>query len=95
MLPEISYKRYYQQRRQDSSTNNVTVKEDDFLELTKSQNLVYIKCVSVARYDWKYLIVERNCKLAVSFGISFYIDFFYLFLFSFIFSFFISFFFTG
>jgi hypothetical protein len=40
---------YYQQKRQDFNTNDVSVKKDNSLELTKSQNSVFIKCVSVAR----------------------------------------------
>jgi hypothetical protein len=35
MLPGILYKKYYQQRCQDSSTNDVTVREDDSLELMR------------------------------------------------------------
>jgi hypothetical protein len=66
MLPRISYKGYYQQKCQDSSTKDVSVKEDESLELTRFQDSVFIKCVNVAGYDWEYLIVERNCELATS-----------------------------
>jgi hypothetical protein len=51
MLSEILYKKCYQQRCQDSSTKNVPVKENNFLKLTKTQNSVSIKCVSVAKYN--------------------------------------------
>jgi hypothetical protein len=68
---------YYQQRFQDSSTEDVTVKKDDFQKLTKFQDSVWLKCVIMAGYDWEYLIEERNCELAASFGV-----FTYRFLFS-------------
>jgi hypothetical protein len=72
-LSGISYREYYQQKRQDSSTKDVSVKEDDSLKLTRSQDYsAYIKCDRVAGYDWEYLIVERNCVLAVSFRIFIY-----------------------
>jgi hypothetical protein len=44
------------------------VKKDESLELTRFQDSVFIKCVSVAGYNWEYLIIERNCELAASFG---------------------------
>jgi hypothetical protein len=81
-LPEISYKGYYQQKYQVSSIKDASVKDDDSLELTRSQDSVLLKCVSVAEYDWKYLILERNYEFTVFLKIFLlYIDFFYLFIF--------------
>jgi hypothetical protein len=55
----------------------VTVKEDDSLQLTRSQDSVCLKVAPcVAKYDWEYLIEKRNCELAASIGVFFYIDFF-------------------
>jgi hypothetical protein len=68
-LPGRLYMEYYQQRHQDSNTKNVLVKEDNSLELTRSQNSVFLQSVIKAEYDWEYLIVEMNCELVVSFRI--------------------------
>jgi hypothetical protein len=63
----------------------MTVKEDNSLKLTRSQDSVWLTGVILAGYDWEYLIKERHCELAVSFEIFFYIEFFLFFvLFSFI-----------
>jgi hypothetical protein len=70
-------KKYYQQRRHDSSTEDVTVKEDDSQKLTRSQDSVCPKCVMMAGYNWECLIEEMNCELAASFGIL-HIEFFFL-----------------
>jgi hypothetical protein len=95
ILPGISYKECYQQKYQAFNIKDVLVKEDDFLELMRSQDSVFIKYVNVIIYNWKYLIIERNCELAASFGV-FYIDFFYFLFFIFgFFSFFFFFFFIG
>jgi hypothetical protein len=77
---------YYQQRRQDSNTKDVSVKEDDSLELTRSQDSVFFQGVIRAEYDWEYLIVETNCELVAFFEIFIY-RFFFLFLAVFLFSF--------
>jgi hypothetical protein len=60
---------YYQQRRQVSSTEDMTVKEDDSQKLTRSQDSVEFSCVILPGYDWEYLVEERICELAASFGI--------------------------
>jgi hypothetical protein len=60
---------YYQRRRQDSSTEDVTVKEDETWKLTRSQDSVCLKCVMMAEYDWEYLVEEWICELAASFGV--------------------------
>jgi hypothetical protein len=60
----------------------MTVKEDDSLELMRSQDLVQVKCVMPAGYDWEYLINKRNCELAASFGIFTYRIFFFVLIFS-------------
>jgi hypothetical protein len=74
---------YYQQRHQDFSTENVTVKEDNFQKLIRSQDSVWLKCVIMAEYNWKYLIEERNCELVASFGVFTYrLPFFFDFNFS-------------
>jgi hypothetical protein len=81
-----SYTKYCQQRQQDSSTEDVTVKEEDSWKLKRSQDSVCRKCVMLTGYDWEYSIEEMNCELAASFGFL-YIDFFcfvFLFIFSFI-----------
>jgi hypothetical protein len=84
---------YYQQRRQDSSTEDVTVKEDDFWKLKRSQDsdLAMSKYVIISGYDWKYLVEERICKLAASLGVFIYR--FIFFIFSFYFYFYIEFYF--
>jgi hypothetical protein len=62
-LPKIAYKKYYRQKHQDSSTIDVTVKENNSLKLTRSQDSVWLKvALYVAEYDWEYLIEERNCE---------------------------------
>jgi hypothetical protein len=66
------YIEYYQQRYQDSSTEDVTVKEDNSQKLIRFQDLVWLKCIIIAGYDWKYLIEERNCELAAFFGVFIY-----------------------
>jgi hypothetical protein len=84
-LSRRSSKEYYQQRRHDSSTEDVTVKEDDSQKLTRSQDSVCPKCVMMAGYDWEHLIEEMNCELAASFGflhIEFFFFCFFLFNFS-------------
>jgi hypothetical protein len=44
-------------------------------------------------YDWEYLIEEKNCELAASFGVFIYRFSFFVFIFSFYF--FVGFFFLG
>jgi hypothetical protein len=64
----------------------VTVKEDDSLKLTRSQDSVWmLKGMIRAEYNWEYLIEERICELAASFEFL-HIDFFFS-LFSFIWDF--------
>jgi hypothetical protein len=61
----------------------MTVKEDDSLELTRSQDSVLPKCVTTAGYNWEYLFMKRNCKLAASFGVFLHRFFLLFFLFFF------------
>jgi hypothetical protein len=68
-LSRRSYMKYCQQRQQDSSTKDVTMKEDDSQKLNRFQDSVCQKCVMITGYNWKYLIEEKNCELAASFGI--------------------------
>jgi hypothetical protein len=77
---EILPKGYYWQRKQDSSTKDVTVKKEGSLKLIRLQDSVFFKMCRVAGCNWKYLISGMNCKLAVSFGVN-YIDFFFFFFF--------------
>jgi hypothetical protein len=58
ILPGISFNGYYQKRCQNSSTKNVSVKEDGSLKLIKLQDSIFIKCVNVAEYNWEYLFVN-------------------------------------
>jgi hypothetical protein len=60
---------YNQQRQQNSSTKDVTVKENDPWNLMRFQGSVYLKCVMITGYDWEYSIEEKNCELAASFGV--------------------------
>jgi hypothetical protein len=54
------------------------VKEDDSLQLTRSQDSVGLKIDScMAGYYWEYLVKERNYELAALIGIFFHIDFFF------------------
>jgi hypothetical protein len=76
-LPGKSSMEHYRQRHQDSSTEDVMVKEYDSQKLTRFQDSVWLKCVIMAGYNWEYLIEERNCELVASFGV-----FTYRFLFS-------------
>jgi hypothetical protein len=41
---------YYQQRQQDSSIEDVTVKEDDSQKLTRSQDSAEFNCVILPGY---------------------------------------------
>jgi hypothetical protein len=84
---------YCQQRQQDSSTKDMTVKEDDSRKLNRSQDSVCLKCVMMTGYDWEYLIEEKNRELAASFGVFIYRFSFFVFIFSFYF--FIGFLFLG
>jgi hypothetical protein len=77
---------YYQQRQQNSSTKDVTVKENDPWKLMRFQDSVCLKCVMITRYDWEYLIEEKNCELAASFGVFKYRFSFFVFVFFFYFS---------
>jgi hypothetical protein len=61
------------------------VKEDKSLDSIRLWDLVKAMCVIKTRYNWRYLILKTNCKLAVFFEVN-YINFllFFFFLFSFI-----------
>jgi hypothetical protein len=78
---------YCQQRWQDSSTEDVTVKEDDFWKLMRSQDsdLAMLKYVIISGYDWEYLVEERICELAASLGVFIYRFIFFTFPFYFYF----------
>jgi hypothetical protein len=63
---------YYQQRYQNSSIEDMTVKEDNSQKLIRSQDSVWLKGVILVGYDWEYSIEERNCELVTSFGVFIY-----------------------
>jgi hypothetical protein len=73
----------------------VTVKEDDFWKLKRSQDLdlAVLKYVIISGYDWEYLVEDRICELAASLGVFIYR--FIFFIFSFYFYFYIDFTFLG
>jgi hypothetical protein len=83
ILSRKSSTEYYQQKRQDSSTENVTVKEDESQKLTKSQDSAEFSCVILSGYDWEYLVEEWICELAASFGVFTYRFIFFVFSFYF------------
>jgi hypothetical protein len=58
ILSRRSSMEYYQQRRQDSSTEDVTVKENESQKLTRSQDSAEFSCVILPGYDWEYLVEE-------------------------------------
>jgi hypothetical protein len=50
----------------------MTVKKDDFQKLIRSQGSAEFSCMILSEYDWEYLVEERICELAASFGFSTY-----------------------
>jgi hypothetical protein len=80
MLVLISLNGYYQQEKAYSSTRNVTVKKDNSLKLTKSQDSVYYKSSCVPEYDWEYLILKTSYELTAYLRVD-YIDLFFSFIF--------------
>jgi hypothetical protein len=51
MLSEITRNYYYQQKAFNSNTMDMVVKEDKSLKLTRFQDSVFLKYISMTRYD--------------------------------------------
>jgi hypothetical protein len=72
-LSEITKKEYYKQKILNSSIKDITVKENELVNLNRSQNPDSFKAY-IIKCNWKSLFTLANCKLMASFGVN-YIDF--------------------